>query len=85
MVSVELYYADWCPFCRRAKALLDQKNVQYALYDVDQGDTKHTMIERAGGKTSVPQIFIDNQHIGGCDDLYALEGRQELDSLLQGK
>lgn len=82
MKNIEIYYADWCPFCRRAKALLDQKNVQYTLHDVDQGDTKQNMIARTGGKTSVPQIFIDDQLIGGCDDIYALEAKGQLDSLL---
>ena len=83
MKKIEIYKADWCPYCRRALALLDQKGVQYEAHDIDQAGVKEAMVERAG-RTSVPQIFIDTtHHVGGCDDLYALENEGKLDSLLQ--
>ncbi len=81
---VEIYTWSRCPFCIRAKALLKQKGCDFTEYCID-GDTdaREQMTQRAGGRSSLPQIFIDNQHIGGCDDLYALEYGKQLDSLLQ--
>ncbi len=83
MVKVEIYTWQSCPFCLRAKALLDLKGVLYEEYAID-GDhlARDAMADRANGRRSVPQIFIDNQHIGGCDDLYGLENQQKLDQLL---
>jgi len=80
--EVVIYTTRWCPFCIRAKALLDQKGVQYREIPVD-GDpaTRQQMAERAG-RTSVPQIWIGEQHIGGCDQLYGLERSGALDPLL---
>ena len=80
--EVVIYTTRWCPFCIRAKALLDQKRVSYQEILVD-GDpaTRHQMAERAG-QTSVPQIWIGEQHIGGCDQLYGLERSGGLDPLL---
>ena len=80
--EVVIYTTRWCPFCIRAKALLDQKGVSYQEVPVD-GDpaTRQQMAERAG-QTSVPQIWIDGQHIGGCDQLYGLERSSGLDPLL---
>ena len=82
MSEVVIYTTRWCPFCIRAKALLDQKGVQYQEIRVD-GDpvTRQQMAERAG-RTSVPQIWIGEQHIGGCDQLYGLERSGALDPLL---
>ena len=83
MVKVEIYTWQACPFCLRAKALLDLKGVLYQEYAID-GDhlARDAMADRANGRRSVPQIFIENQHIGGCDDLYGLENQQKLDQLL---
>ena len=83
MPTVEIYTWRACPFCIRAKALLDRKGVTYTEYAID-GDqaARQAMSERAGGRTSVPQTFIDGQHVGGCDDLYALERSGRLDALL---
>ncbi len=83
MVKIEIYTWQSCPFCISAKALLEQKGVQYQEYAID-GDqnARKNMAERANGRTSVPQIFINDQGIGGCDDLYALENSQQLDTLL---
>ncbi len=83
MVKVEIYTWQTCPFCIRAKSLLDKKNINYEEYSID-GDQKArlAMIERTMGRSSVPQIFINNQGIGGCDDLYELEETNQLDELL---
>ncbi len=83
MPTVEIYTWRACPFCIRAKALLDRKGVTYTEYAID-GDqaARQAMSEKAGGRTSVPQTFIDGQHVGGCDDLYALERSGQLDALL---
>lgn len=81
--NVEIYTWGTCPFCIRAKALLDKKGVKYTEYRID-GDyeTREKMKQRAEGRGSLPQIFINNQPIGGCNELYSLESMGELDSLL---
>ena len=81
--KVEIYTWSRCPYCIRAKALLREKGVDFIEYTID-GDSKarEKMAQRANGRRSVPQIFIDDQHIGGCDDLYALEVNDQLDPLL---
>jgi glutaredoxin 3 len=82
--GVTLYVADWCPFCQRAKGLLTQKNVLFREVDVDADEkSREEMIARSNRRT-VPQIFIGDMHIGGCDDLFALESSGELDRLIQG-
>jgi glutaredoxin 3 len=83
MATVEIYTRDFCPYCSRAKALLEQKGVDFTEYDVGMGGPKKVeMIDRAGGRSTVPQIFIDGQHIGGCDDMVALDRAGKLDGLL---
>ncbi len=83
MAKVEIYYWTTCPFCRRALALLDQKGVDYKGYDITGDEAARAkMIERTGGPKSVPQIFIDDKLIGGCDDLHALDDKGKLDDLL---
>ena len=80
--NIVVYCTQFCPYCVRAKSLLDSKNVAYTTIDIDQQPEKYSeMVGKSGGITSVPQIFIDEQHIGGCDDLFALEGKGDLDSL----
>ena len=83
MAKVEIYTWQFCPFCIRAKALLDKKGVNYIEHSID-GDqgARADMAERSEGRTSVPQIFIDNQGIGGCDELYTLEQSNQLNNLL---
>ena len=83
MAKVEIYTWRTCPFCIRAKHLLDSKQVSYTEYAID-GDNaaRDAMAERSGGRRSVPEIFIDDRHIGGCDELHALERAGELDPLL---
>jgi glutaredoxin 3 len=83
MAKVEIYYWTTCPFCNRARALLDSKGVDYEGHDITGDDAARTkMVERTGGPKSVPQIFIDDKLIGGCDDLHALDAKGELDGLL---
>lgn len=83
MATVELYIKTTCPYCVRARGLLAKKGVATSEYIVDHdGEKKQEMVQRAGGRTSVPQIFIDGKHIGGCDDLMALDSRGKLDELL---
>ncbi|GAA6184785.1 MULTISPECIES: glutaredoxin 3 [Alteromonadaceae] len=83
MSKVELYTKGYCPYCHRAKALLEEKGVAFEEYRIDQNpDLRDTMITRANGGYTVPQIFIDDKHIGGCDDMYALESQNKLDNLL---
>ena len=83
MAKVEIYTWQFCPFCIRAKALLKQKEIDFIEYAID-GNAKERLImqERANGRTTVPQIFIDNNGIGGCDELYALDQSGELNELL---
>ena len=84
MAKVEIYASMLCPYCSRAKRLLTSKGVAFTEIDVRQEpERKREMIERAHGAQSVPQIFIDGAHIGGCDDLYDLDGKGGLDPLLQ--
>ena len=83
MPNVEIYTKSTCGFCRRAMMLLDMKKVAYEQYGVDFcGPLKTEMVGRAGGRTTVPQIFIGGRHIGGCDDLMSLEQAGKLDALL---
>jgi glutaredoxin 3 len=82
--KVEIYIWSWCPFCIRAKALLNKKGVNFTEYCIDGDEAARAdMSQRANGRSSLPQIFINDQHIGGCDDMYALEAQGKLDPLLQ--
>jgi len=82
-VTVEIYTKTFCPYCWRAKALLDSKGVEYREIPVDYGgEIREQMIDRAKGRTTVPQIFIREHHVGGCDDLMALERDGRLDDLI---
>lgn len=77
-----MYAAGWCGYCLRARRLLDEKGVEYRYIDVDEvPDARKEMMARGGG-TTIPQIFFDGRPMGGCDELYALERRGELDQLL---
>jgi len=81
--NVEIYSWQTCPYCIRAKLLLNWKGVKFTEYKIDgDGAARIKMAERANGRRSVPQIFINDQHIGGCDDLYALDRLGQLDPLL---
>ena len=83
MAKLEIYTKATCPYCIRAKRLLDIKKVEYQEYPVDMGGPKKAeMVQRANGRSTVPQVFIDDRHVGGCDDLMALEQDGKLDELL---
>ena len=83
MAEVVIYSSPFCGYCARAKKLLGSKGVSYQDIDVvAEPKRKPEMIERAGGRTTVPQIFIDGLHVGGCDDLHALDAAGKLDPLL---
>jgi len=82
--TVEIFTKFACPFCYRAKALLDSKGVSYTEKDATGGPARDDMLARSNGRTTVPQIFIDGHHVGGCDDLIALESAGKLDPMLAG-
>ena len=83
MPKIEIYMFEGCPYCIRAKALLDSKGMTYTQTDIrKQPAKKAEMMERAHGRHTVPQIFIDGKHVGGCDDLHALEDAGKLDPML---
>lgn len=81
--KVEIYTWATCPFCIRAKNLLNKKGVEFVEYGIDgDEEARAKMAQRANGRRSVPQIFINDRHIGGCDDIHALESKGQLDELL---
>ena len=82
MSKVQIYTTGWCPYCFAAKALLDDKGIPYEEIDATDPTVRMDMIQRAHGRRTVPQIFIGERHVGGCDDLHALERAGELDALL---
>lgn len=83
MPKIEIYTKFLCPYCTRAKALLTRKGVAFEEHDISTGGPlRAEMLDRAGGRATVPQIFIDGRHIGGSDDLAALDRAGELDTLL---
>lgn len=82
-MTIEIYTKAFCPYCWRAKALLEAKGIAYNEIPVDYGgELREQMIQRAKGKTTVPQIFIREHHVGGCDDLHELERSGRLDDLI---
>jgi glutaredoxin 3 len=82
--AVTLYVSDWCPYCQRAKGLLTQKQVAFSEINIeDDAKLREEMIARSSQRT-VPQIFIGDKHVGGCDDLFELDRSGELDRLIQG-
>lgn len=84
MAQVEIYTTMFCPYCARARALLEKKGVAFTEIDIlEQPNRRSEMIERANGGRTVPQIFIDGEHIGGCDDLVALDRAGGLDTKLR--
>jgi glutaredoxin 3 len=80
---IEIYTQPWCPYCMRAISLLERKGAEYKEISAPNGTRERMQaVERSGGRRTVPQIFIDGRHIGGCDDLVALEQAGKLDALL---
>jgi glutaredoxin 3 len=81
---VTVYVSDWCPYCQRAKGLLQQRQLVFSEINIEEDEkSREEMIARSNRRT-VPQIFIGDKHVGGCDELYALERSGELDRLIQG-
>lgn len=84
--NIEIYTWSMCPFCVRAKALLNKKGAEFTEYCIDgDEDARDKMAKRSRGRRSLPQIFINDEHIGGCDDLYDLERQGRLNMLLETK
>lgn len=85
MAKIEIYTWSTCPYCVRAKALLDSKGVKYTNYDITGDDAaREKMVERTGGPRTVPQVFVNDVHYGGCDDIHALDAQGKLDEILNG-
>jgi glutaredoxin 3 len=84
MPNVEIYTQPWCPYCSLAKALLERKQIAFREIHAPSGSAERDESVRRSGRSSVPQIFIDGVHIGGCDDLMALDAKGKLDPLLAG-
>ena len=82
-MTVEIYVQPWCSFCERALALLDRKGVHYREINAPRGSAERRESIERSGRTSAPQIFIDGQHVGGCDDLFALDRAGKLDTMLK--
>ena len=82
MPKIEVFCTPYCPYCIRAKKLLEHKNVEYEDIRVDQNPERHDEMIKRSNRTSVPQIFIDGYHVGGCDDLFDLEAEGTLDARL---
>jgi glutaredoxin 3 len=84
MPPITIYTKGWCSFCAAAKDLLNEKGAAFHEIDIEEKpDARQEMIRKAGGRSTVPQIFIGERHVGGCDDLYALDRRGQLEALLQ--
>lgn len=82
MKNITIYTTNTCPYCIKAKALLNKKNAIFTEINVEGEEKRNKMVELTSGKRSVPQIFIGDHHVGGCDDLYELERQGKLDQLL---
>jgi len=82
MRKVTIYTTNSCPYCAKAKILLQKKQVKFEEINVNSDQIREEMIVKSSGRKTVPQIFIDSSHIGGCDDLYELENQKKLDELL---
>ena len=80
--AVVMYTTSWCPYCERARKLLNAKKVGFSEIDIESSPEKRAEMRNRSGRTSVPQIFIGDHHVGGSDDLHALEDDGKLDSLL---
>ena len=83
MKEITIYTKDICPYCVRAKALLQRKGKNFREIKISDDATRSEMIKKSGGRMTVPQIFIGDFHVGGCDDLYALEAAGKLDELFE--
>ena len=83
MAKIEIYTTPWCGYCARAKSLLERKGIAYEEIDVSNSpDERDKMVERSGGRRTVPQIFVDGRHLGDSDEMAALDRAGKLDALL---
>lgn len=82
--EIVIYATGWCPYCQRARSLLARKGLQFTEVDIDDDAKRREEMIARSGRRSVPQIFIGGKHVGGCDDLHALDGSGELDRLIRG-
>jgi glutaredoxin 3 len=84
MPAITIYTKSWCPYCSAAKKLLTEKGAEFTEIDIEKKpEVRAEMIQKAKGRSTVPQIFIGEKHVGGCDDLYDLDDRGQLEPLLQ--
>ncbi len=84
MPAITIYTKSWCPYCSAAKKLLSEKGAEFTEIDIEKKpEARAEMIQKAKGRSTVPQIFIGEKHVGGCDDLYDLDDRGQLEPLLQ--
>ncbi len=83
MPKITIYTTDYCPYCVKAKVLLQKKQVAFEEIKIVSDEMRDAMIAKSGGRRTVPQIFIGEKHIGGCDDLYELDRQKKLDELLR--
>lgn len=83
MSEIIIYTKEICPYCVKAKNLLQRKGAQFSEIKITDDATREEMIKKSGGRMTVPQIFINGKHVGGCDDLYALEASNKLDELIK--
>jgi glutaredoxin 3 len=84
MSAITIYTKSWCPYCAAAKKLLNAKGARFTEIDIEKTpEARAEMIQKAGGRTTVPQIFVGDRHVGGCDDLYALDDKGQLEPLLE--
>ena len=84
MPAITIYTKSWCPYCSSAKKLLAEKGAEFTEIDIEKKpEARAEMIQKAKGRSTVPQIFIGERHVGGCDDLYDLDDRGQLEPLLQ--
>lgn len=84
MSKVDIYTTQWCPYCHAAKSLLDEKGVTYNEVNAEDPEIRMAMVQRAHGRRTVPQIFVGDTHVGGYDDMAALDRDGQLDPLLAG-
>ena len=82
MKKIEIYTKDYCPYCYRAKKLLQAKGAAFIEYDVTDDPIKELEMRTSSGRSTVPEIFVDDLHVGGCDELYALEAAEKLEDVL---
>ena len=82
MKNVKIYFSEYCPYCKSVEALMKKKNISFEKIDVDLNLSLREEMVKITGRTSVPQVFVNDLHLGGCDDVYELENKGELDSLI---